>query len=116
MTARIHVRSNTYLLENELVTGEVFSPAVDMQYGEGIAFQVSWNGSTDVNGELTVECSVDGKNFCTFAGSNVLISGTSGGHIFDIVDTHVRWLRVRIGLSSGSSYFSVKENLRTREM
>ncbi len=112
---RLQVRENVEIL-NELVTGEVFSEIVDMQVTEGIAFQVNWSGGTDISGEMTIECSVDGKSFCTFAGSNSTISGTSGGHIYDIVETHVRYLRVRVNVSSGSSVFKINTNRRTREI
>jgi len=115
MSARIHVRENKLILEDELVTGEVFTKGIDMQVMEGCAFHILWSGGTDIDGELTVESSLDNINYCTFAGSNINISGTSGGHMYDIVDTHVRYLRIRINISSGSSIFNVRENLRTRE-
>lgn len=116
MSTRIHVRENKAILDNELITGDFFTEAIDMQVMEGVAFQVEWSGGTSIDGELTIECSVDGESYCTFAGSNVAMSGLSGGHIYDIVDTHVRYLRVRMNVASGSSLFTVNVNLRTREI
>ncbi len=116
MASKLQVRESKPLFENELITGDISTKMIDMQAAEGIAFQINWEGGTDITGELTVECSVDGEDFCTFSGSNSSMTGTSGGHLYDIVETHVRFLRIRANVSSGSSLFTVVYNLRTREI
>ena len=116
MSARIHVRANQLIATDVTVSDSYVTERVDMQLMEGVAFQVNWKDGTDIVGELSVECSVDGVTYCTFVGSSTSISGITGGQIFDIVETHVRYIRIKIDGFSGSSIFNVRMNLRTREM
>ena len=116
MSARIHVRGNYNLVVDETVTGEYVSEPVKMEVLEGVSFQVKWSGGSDITGQLTIECSVDKEGYCTFAGSNVSMTGTEGMHIYDIVDTHVAYLRVKVSVTSGTSNFTITVNERTREM
>jgi hypothetical protein len=97
--------------QNErVITGTVSGGSVtyttDLNHNNQYSVQVKWSGS-GVTGETKLQASLNSTDFVDFPDSTVAISGSSGGHMYDVTDARYNLLKIVCTSTSGAITFDV---------
>lgn len=79
------------------MSGVENSFSIQLDYGNGVGLDVT----------VTVQISVNGRNFVTLPSSSVNLTDTDGTHIWDFGESGTNYVRLNIVMNSGS--FDIQE-------
>jgi|11BtaG_2_1085332.scaffolds.fasta_scaffold02446_8 hypothetical protein len=89
--------------EDFTVNTEYLSEKVDIDNREdGFSVQINYSNGVNVDMVIKLEASVDGENFSEITDSDQNITDSTGTHIYDIPESGVIYIRVKIEVNSGS--------------
>ena len=102
-------------LENEIISVTSYSDPINIgDFEGGFASQITWINGSSVNMKLSLEVSLDKQNWVQLPNSEIVINAITDTHIYDVTDTCVEFLRVKIEVISGIATFTIKMNGKAR--
>lgn len=95
------MRPYSHQVINNTVSATTYSDVVDLQHFTFLSYQLTVNSGT-LAGTTNLQISNDGVNFIDNAATSKAFSGV-GSTITEVVDVCVKYVRVKVTVSSGSS-------------
>jgi hypothetical protein len=99
------MRPYQHVILDEQVTATTYSAIVDVQHLTFLSYQLDVLDGT-LAGSINLQVSNDGVNFVDVSATSSSIAGIGTG-ITEVVDVCVKYVRVKITVSSGSSNVTV---------
>lgn len=102
-------------LEDAVVSADQSTKSVDIGQYEGLfSVQIDWTLGSGFSANVSLEVSNNNTSWVEIPTSITPISGVSGTHLFDSIETAAEYIRVKFSTVAGNATFDVSFNGKVR--
>lgn len=102
-------------MADQIISSLTYSIPINIgDFEGGFACQIVWSEGSSVDMKTSIECSLDKRNWTEMSNSEITITGNTGIQMYDVTETMVQFIRVKISPVSGSAKFNIHMNGKAR--